>query len=203
MTSELAKRSTGRILASDNHGPLIALWEAWLGGWRPTSDEYPTRARYVEAVDRLRAGGVDLEDVLLGFACSYNSTFCGSFAPLTMQNYLNDTCRALEKQCRAFAGRVSFSVIDFLSVQPFDCPGLLIYCAPPYAGTAGYPSGPFNHELFWAACRAWRSNGAEVYVSEFTAPADVPSVWDRHSGSTFNKVGRASARHVEHLFRLA
>ena len=48
-------------------------------------------------------------------------------------------------------------------------PSSVIYCDPPYKGTAGYLSA-FDHEKFWA----WvRKQTVPVFVSEYTAPKDI------------------------------
>lgn len=47
----------------------------------------------------------------------------------------------------------------------------VVYCDPPYAGTAEYVEGGFNHTDFWEWVRK-KSKTNDVYVSEYTAPDD-------------------------------
>lgn len=51
-------------------------------------------------------------------------------------------------------------------------PNSIIYCDPPYKGTAKYTRS-FDHDKFWQ----WvRTNPNPVYVSEYTAPEDIKVV---------------------------
>ena len=60
-----------------------------------------------------------------------------------------------------------------ISNQSYDeiqiLPNAVIYCDPPYKNTAGY-LGSFNHEKFWTWVRVQTE---PVFVSEYTAPADI------------------------------
>ena len=53
---------------------------------------------------------------------------------------------------------------------PADLTGTVIYCDPPYAGTAGYSTGEFDTDKAWELYRAWADSGAHVYVSEYSGP---------------------------------
>lgn len=55
--------------------------------------------------------------------------------------------------------------------------GDVVYCDPPYAGTDGYwRSGVFDTDKFWQ----WvRTREYPVYVSEFKAPDDFVSIWEK------------------------
>lgn len=73
--------------------------------------------------------------------------------------------------------------------------GDVVYCDPPYAGTADYGRG-FDHEAFWEWCR---TRDFPVYVSEYRAPEDFISIWCKEKRRLFNDRG-LSANAVEHLF---
>lgn len=73
--------------------------------------------------------------------------------------------------------------------------GDVVYCDPPYAGTADY-GREFDHEAFWQWCR---TRDFPVYVSEYRAPEDFISVWCKEKRRLFNDRG-LSANAVEHLF---
>lgn len=49
--------------------------------------------------------------------------------------------------------------------------GAVIYCDPPYQGTAEYVEGGFNHVKFWQWVRDTSKTNA-VYISEYSAPDD-------------------------------
>ena len=59
-----------------------------------------------------------------------------------------------------------------LSYDEVDIPAnAVIYCDPPYKGTAEYKEGNFNHAKFWEWVRE-KSKTHNVYVSEYQAPED-------------------------------
>ena len=65
-------------------------------------------------------------------------------------------------------------------------PNSVIYCDPPYKGTAEY-LGSFNHEKFWD----WvRCQTEPVFVSEYQAPKDIKVI------AAINKKTRLSAKGV-------
>ncbi|MGL4363319.1 MAG: DNA adenine methylase [Cellulosilyticaceae bacterium] len=53
--------------------------------------------------------------------------------------------------------------------------GAIIYCDPPYKGTAEYKEGAFDHNKFWNWIRL-NSKTNKVYISEYQAPADFKTV---------------------------
>ncbi len=61
--------------------------------------------------------------------------------------------------------------------------GSIIYCDPPYAGTAEYKEGSFNHIEFWEWCRKI-SNTNKIYISEYNAPPDFVPVLKFEQKST-------------------
>ena len=73
--------------------------------------------------------------------------------------------------------------------------GDVVYCDPPYAGTADYGRG-FDHEAFWQWCR---TRDFPVYVSEYRAPEDFISIWCKEKRRLFNH-RVLSTNSVEHLF---
>ena len=70
----------------------------------------------------------------------------------------------------------------------------LIYCDPPYAGTAGYVTGSFDSEKFFKWCREMAKNNT-VFVSEYSAPADFVCVWEGEVKTSFAST-RKKATHV-------
>lgn len=73
--------------------------------------------------------------------------------------------------------------------------GDVVYCDPPYKNTTGYGI-QFDTDAFWE----WvRTRNYPVYVSEYQAPEDFVSIWDKEKRSLFNN-GGLSAPKIEHLF---
>jgi hypothetical protein len=80
--------------------------------------------------------------------------------------------------------------------------GAVIYCDPPYKGTAEYKEGGFNHEEFWDWCRN-KSKTHKVYVSEYTAPDDFESILEFEQKSTLQGGNQThNNQPKECLFRL-
>ena len=76
---------------------------------------------------------------------------------------------------------------------PDDC---IIYCDPPYFGTAGYDKNLFNHDEFWQWCRDQKHS---VFVSEYTAPSDFIVVAEIMHRSTLS--GSSNTKNsVENLY---
>lgn len=78
-------------------------------------------------------------------------------------------------------------------------PGVVLYCDPPYLGTTGYITGPFDHDVFWARMREWAAAGSYVFVSEESAPSDWDVLWVKEK--TLNTgLGNVKRARVEKLF---
>lgn len=62
------------------------------------------------------------------------------------------------------------------SYNEIDIPkGAVVYCDPPYQGTAEYSEGGFNHIEFWNWVRDL-SQTNKVFVSEYKAPDDFKAI---------------------------
>lgn len=83
------------------------------------------------------------------------------------------------------------------SYDEFEIPdGSVIYCDPPYIGTAKPGSGnEFDHEKFWEWVRKM-SEKNEVFVSEYVAPYDFESVINIDVRLDMNREER-----IERLFK--
>lgn len=76
-------------------------------------------------------------------------------------------------------------------------PGDVLYCDPPYKGTAGYNGKSFDHEAFYAWALAQR---VPVYISEYDMPADrFMCIWQKSRASRASAKG-TEGRAVEKLF---
>lgn len=59
----------------------------------------------------------------------------------------------------------------------------IIYCDPPYKGTAEYKEGAFSHTEFWEWVRKI-SKTNKIYISEYSAPSDFKSLLSYSQKST-------------------
>lgn len=72
----------------------------------------------------------------------------------------------------------------------------VVYCDPPYRGTAEYKDGGFDHDRFYN----WlRTRNFPVYVSEYVMPEDFTAVWDKRKTCTYSSSSN-NMKTVEKLF---
>lgn len=175
ITAELCKCAPAGalILASDAFAPIISMWRAAQGGWLPPERDEPLSDDAWRAAKSLP--DVDPFKAFVGFGCAFGGIYFKGPARLrrTGDSYYSEARRGLIKTAKALnRANLLIDQIDFLTVTPREGVGL-IYCDPPYFGTLGYKTGPFDSELFWFLCSEWARLGWRVFVSEFTAPVDV------------------------------
>ena len=69
--------------------------------------------------------------------------------------------------------------------------GDVLYCDPPYKGTAGYNGTGFDHEAFYTWAEARAAEGFKVYISEYDMPADrFLCVWRKAVKSSISANGK-------------
>jgi len=94
-----------------------------------------------------------------------------------------------------------------LDAEGYIPPESLIYCDPPYKGTAGYPfGGDFDHDAFWQWCINMVYKGHTVFVSEYSCPHDFEVVWERKRSSSLSNNKEYNAmktRPTEKLFKIS
>lgn len=200
MTSYVAERFNGKIIASDIHEYLIAMWDALLNGWIPpeqiTKEEY-YHIKNNKDDNKALTGWV-------GFNCSYAGKWFAGFAGITktktgIRDYQAEAHRNIMKQLESIKDIQLFN-------KPYwdlDIPNSsVVYCDPPYKGTTGYRDS-FDHDKFWAWCRAI-SKECKVFISEYNAPEDFDCIWSKtikSSLSANNQSGTVTSS-IEKLFTL-
>lgn len=126
----------------------------------------------------------DYPDWYVGFCaycCSFGGKFFGGYARDDKgTNYASQQARSLKKSF-SNTSKINFAVSSYEDVDVGH--GNVIYCDPPYQDTLGYKSGKFDHDAFWDWARI-QSTINYVYVSEFTAPDDFISIWQKERVST-------------------
>ena len=112
---------------------------------------------------------------------SYRAIFFMSYSGATLiskgkpKDYIAESIRSIIRQIPNLQG-VEFRSGDYKDLQiPEES---IIYCDPPYMGTAGYAKG-LNHDEFWQWCRERVYDGHKVYVSEYQAPDDFIKIWEK------------------------
>lgn len=74
-------------------------------------------------------------------------------------------------------------------------PGAVVYCDPPYAGTAGYQVGEFDSIKFWDWVRVMSSTNP-IYISEYSAPEDFVSILSINKRVTMNVNSQTSTERL-------
>ena len=201
-------RVSGNRLANDVHPELIAMYRALVQGWKPpriiTEDMY----------NRLKQGLGDPE--LRGYA-GFTHSFGGKYFDTYRRNptesakgvKLKSNYQNMKAVGEAAYNMVMKMVPDLIGVeftcgQYYDVPipaKSIIYCDPPYRGTASYTKGgKFPHDNFFDWCRAMHKEGHRVYVSEYNAPEDFVCLWEQPLRKNINPLSSGMA--TEKLFTL-
>lgn len=91
--------------------------------------------------------------------------------------------------------------LESLSYDEVDIePGAIIYCDPPYIGTAEYIANDttFDHQKFYDWCRE-KAKTNPVFVSEYHCPSDFKNIYEFERRQTLSK---GETKYNERLFYL-
>lgn len=151
-----------RAYAGDSHEDLMLMWQALKDGWIPP--ESVSKVEY----QRLRRESPSAMRGFVGFGCSFGGKWWGGYAKEIPGKYtVAHAASSLKKK----SAQVSRAVLRHCSYDEWrPKSGHVVYCDPPYAETTGYYQS-FDHEMFWSVMDSWHESGAEVFVSEYRAPA--------------------------------
>lgn len=187
----------GSRIASDYFKPSVCILEALSKGWVPPKHVSEYEYKEVKAnQDKYPPHYVGY----LGFQLSYGALWFSTFRRDTSgkRDYSVEAYNHAIKQSPKLKG----IVFHHCSYDELTIPDQsIIYCDPPYQGTTGYATGAFDHDKFWKWCRDRVSDGHKVFVSEYTAPDDWVSVWEKQVNNTLTK-DTGSKKGIERLFVL-
>ena len=171
----------GNRIANDSNEYLIAMFRGLVSG-----EIYPeqiSRELYNDVRECFRSGS-DKYDLgfmgWVGFMASYRGKFFGGYAGTTMSkgkpyDYIAEAVGGVMRQIPKLHG-VEFRTGNYKNLIIPD--ESIIYCDPPYMGTTGYSDG-INHDEFWQWCRERVYDGHKVYISEYQAPDDFITIWEK------------------------
>jgi DNA adenine methylase len=152
---------TGERYANDKNKALITYYKSVQKGYIPpdniSEDEYQKIKQNQDENDPLTAFAM--------LACSFGAKW-GSCYARSKYDYAATGQRASIKYRKGIEG-VTFASRCYTEFAPND---MIIYCDPPYIGTAKYKHS-IDHDVFWEAMRKWSQNNT-VLISEYTAPDD-------------------------------
>lgn len=208
---------SGKRIANDKNYHLIEMWKGITGGV-----VYPTEIKkelYSIARDVYNGKEttfehrVSMTDDLVGWIGWMGSAngrfFDGGYSGKsntkigTVRDYIKEAISNIEKQSPKM-NNVLFSNKDYTELQiPKNS---VVYCDIPYQGTKQYStSKDFNHEHFWDWARLISKQGHTVFVSEYEAPFDFESVWQKEAKSSLSANGKIGGNKisVEKLFKFS
>ena len=192
----LIDKVTGNRMASDSHFELIEMFRAFQQGWLPPSkvseDDYQQIKRTV---------GVPHLKGYVGFSMSFGAKW--------FRGYARDPsggkgCYSTNAYNNAVKQIPFIKDIDFYhgSYDTFDNypPNSIIYCDPPYRGTAKYREH-LDYEHFYQWCRDMKALGHTLFVSEYNMPEDFTCVWEKPVTVNLNNQTKA-VKAIERLYTL-
>jgi len=94
---------------------------------------------------------------------------------------------------------ITITSIDYRDVQIPD--GAIVYCDPPYKGTAEYKEWMFNHNEFRDYMREL-SKTNKVFISEYSWPDDFKVIYQFSQASMLSGKGTTENKHTEKVFTL-
>ena len=190
---------SGNRIANDYNEYLIAMFVGLLSG-----EKYPEQIDHelFDDVKECFRSGSDKYDLgfmgWVGFVASYRGKFCSGYTGTTpgrngtYRDRVSEAARNITRQIPKLRG-VEFRSGDYKDLQiPEES---IIYCDPPYMGTAGYAKG-LNHDEFWQWCRERVYDGHKVYISEYRAPDDFICIWEKDIPISFGN----NKKTIEKLF---
>ena len=181
-------------IAADSNRYLIALLQ-----YQGELPEYISKEEY-DAVKKKPESYPDWYVGFCGFICSFRGMFFKSYVKNDVmkktgkvEHYQKEQINNFRKQRDKFAG-IKF---ECCSYEQLEIPeGAVIYCDPPYSGTAEYKD-KFDTNRFWEWCRNKAAEGYKVFISEYEAPEDFECIWQKGINSN---LGGASKTAIEKLF---
>lgn len=186
----------GNRIGSDSNKYLIALLnEMSKEGY---SSPYIAREQF-ELVKSNKENYCDWYVGFVGFQLSFSAMWFGSYRRDNqgLRDYASEAKRNVDKQAKNVKG-CKFINSEYFNLEiPSES---IIYCDPPYEGTAKYKAvDDFNHDEFWQWCRDKVKEGHQVFISEYNAPDDFICVWQQELNVSVAKDGKHK-KAIEKLF---
>jgi len=194
--ANMIDKVSGNRIGSDLNKPLIACLRALSEGWLPPkniSEEFFGEVKKDNSiVDAATLG-------YIGTQLTYGAMWFSSYRRdnTGLRDYSSEAFRNVKKQATNLTG-VEFKSLSY--DQLYIPSESIIYCDPPYKGTAKYKAvTEFDHDLFFNWVREKVKQGHTVFISEYNAPDDFVSIWQKEIVSSLNK-DTGSKKGIEKLF---
>ena len=181
-------------IASDSNQYLIALVQ-----YQGELPDYISKEEW-EAVRKCPTEYPEWYVGFCAFVCSFRGMYFKSYVKNDVlkksgkiEHYQKEQINNFKKQREKLNGIQFYCCSYDQLVIP---KGAVIYCDPPYSGTAEY-NNTFDTNKFWNWVRTKVSEGYKVYVSEYSAPDDFECIWQKGINSN---LGGTSKTAIEKLF---
>jgi len=161
-------------ILSDAHVDLVMMWQAVQNGWEPPT--YLSEDEYLG----LRNSEPSALRGFAGFPCSFGGKWFGGYArdPGSDRNYARTASKSIMKRADILRDSMIYASDYRDALLSVDLSNAVVYADPPYRGTTNYGGlDNFDSEDFWHVMDECVDNGALVFVSEYSAPANWVSVW--------------------------
>lgn len=180
-----------RVVA-DRHPDLILMWQALQGGWLPPTSVSEDEYKLAKDAESSALRG------FIGFGCSNSGKWFGGYArDSTGRNYAQNAHNGVLKKIGNMQD-VEFRNLDYRDVPAESA---VVYCDPPYSGTTGFSVGKFNTVAFWEWVRLMSKTNT-VYISEYSAPDDFETVWEKSVKTDMKDSHKEKIPRVEKLFKI-
>ena len=178
---------------------VVACLKAYAGGWCVPYDEISE-----ELYKDIKNNKNRYPDELVGFSgicCAFGGGWgCGYARDSKKNNYTGEGHRSLKNQSPLLLD-ITWSSGNYDEMKLPEPDATIIYCDPPYKGTAGYKV-KFDHEKFYQWCRDKSKEGHKVYISEYNMPDDFELIHEIELSCDIDKrtEGKDTKR-IEKLFK--
>jgi DNA adenine methylase len=138
-----------------------------------------------------------------GYALSYGGKFFGGYRRDKKNDDSTENMAVQSKRAKNSAIKQSPKLqnVKFYccSYDELEIPkNSIIYCDPPYMNTTKYRTD-IDYNKFWQWCRKKIEEGHKLFISEYNAPEDFISIWNKEISSSLTK-DTGSKKGVERLF---
>ena len=179
-------------LGNDYNEYLIILWKALQKGWIPPDEVNERKYKLYKKYKPFEP-----TTAFIGIICSFGANWFGSFARnKSNRNYakvgINNIMKQLPNIKEVLFTQGSYSDINIEGKGVW-------YCDPPYINTTGYKD-KFNHALFYTWVRFMISEGHIIYISEYVAPDDFISIWEKEVICNIDNKNNRVSKPIEKLF---
>ena len=185
-------------IAIDIDPYIISLMKSIKNGWNPPTEI--SEDLYIDIKNNLNKYSKELIG-FVGYGCSFGGKWFagrargGKTAKGEPRNHVAESARNLVKMRPQLQGMI-FICSSYHLIETDG--GQVVYCDPPYKNTTKYKD-TFNHNSFWEWVRKQSYNN-DIYISEYTAPSDFKSVWEKEHKSGIGNNMITHKKSIEKLF---